>query len=236
VELKAYLAILWRQRWLVLFVPAVALLAIIVQAIRYQPRYTASAAVIVTRLPHETPADQYRYDEYYLYLTNEYTVDDFTEVVRGNVFASDVAQRAAAALGTSITPGEVQGSLSVTRRNRAVLLSVSAPDAQRAVAIAQAAVAALRERGTQYFGFTDPAREVIVQVIDDPQSAVPDTTRTRLLWAIQLVVAFVIGVFLAFLADSLSDALHNPEDVRRALDLPVVTVIPAPPERRGRAS
>ncbi|MDW8059305.1 MAG: Wzz/FepE/Etk N-terminal domain-containing protein [Thermomicrobium sp.] len=235
MELRAYLAILWRRRWIVLAAPAVALVAVLFQAVQYQPRWTASAAVLVTRLPQETPSDQYRYDEYYLYLTNEYTVDDFTEVIRGNVFATDVAQRASELLGTPVEPGEVQASVSVTRRNRAVLLSVTSTDAQRAVAIASAAVAALRERGTQYFGFADPQRQVIVQVLDDPNSAVPDTMRTRLVWAIQLVVALVAGVFLAFLADYFADALYTAEEVQRALRTPVLAAIPVASERKRRA-
>jgi capsular polysaccharide biosynthesis protein len=191
--------------------------------------------VIVTRLPQDTPPDEYRYDEYYLYLTNEYTVDDFTEVVRGNVFATDVARRAEALLAAPVEPGEVQGSISVTRRNRAVLLSVTSTDAQRAVAIASAAVAALRERGTQYFGFTDPQRQVIVQVIDEPHNAVPDTMRTRLLWAIQFIVALVAALFLAFLADYFADTLYTPEEIQRALRAPVLVTVPSAVERRRRA-
>ncbi len=235
MELRAYLAILWRRRWLVALVPAVALLSILVQALRYQPLWTASATVLVTRLPQEAPPDVYRYDEYYLYLTNEYTVDDFTEVVRGNVFARDVAERASGLLGAPVDPGEVQAALIVTRRNRAVLLSVTASDRQRAVAIAAAAVAVLRERGTEYFGFTDPQRQAIVQVIDAPTGAVPDTMRTRLIWTIQFVIALAVGIFLAFLADYFADSLHAPEDVRRVLRTPVLAVVPAPSERRRRA-
>lgn len=235
MELRAYLAILWRRRWIVVVVPAVALLAILAQAVQYQPHWTASAAVIVTRLPQDTPPDEYRYDEYYLYLTNEYTVDDFTEVVRGNVFATDVARRAEALLAAPVEPGEVQGSISVTRRNRALLLSVTSTDAQRAVAIASAAVAALRERGTQYFGFTDPQRQVIVQVIDEPHNAVPDTMRTRLLWAIQFIVALVAALFLAFLADYFADTLYTPEEIQRALRAPVLVTVPSAVERRRRA-
>jgi len=236
VELRAYLAVLWRRRWLVALVPGLAFLAILVQALQYRPHYTASAAVIVTRLPQEAPRDVYRYDEYYLYLTNEYTVDDFTEVVRGNVFASDVAQRASELLGTPVEPGEVQGSITVTRRNRALLLTVTSPEASRAVAIATAAVERLRDRGTQYFGFSDPQREVIVQVIEAPNGAVADITRTRLIWAIQLVLALAVGIFLAFLADYLADTLHSPEDIRRALGLPVLAVVPMSSGRKRRAS
>ncbi len=233
MELRGYLALLWRRRWLLIVIVALGSLAVAVQALRYQPRYTATAAVIVTRLPQEAPPDVYRYDEYYLYLTNEYTVDDFTEVVRGNVFASDVARRASELLGRPVSPGDVQGALNVTRRNRAVLLSITGLEADRTLAIARAAVELLRERGTAYFGFTDPARQVIVQVIDEPRSAVPDTGRARLIWVIQLVVTIALGVFLAFLADYFADTLATPEDVRRVTGLPTLVTIPAA-SRRGR--
>ncbi len=236
MELRAYLAVLWRRRWLVVLVPGLALLAILVQMLQYRPHYTATAAVIVTRLPQDAPSDVYRYDEYYLYLTNEYTVDDFTEVVRGNVFAGEVAQRASELLGTAVEPGEVQASITVTRRNRALLLTVTSREASRAVAIATAAVERLRDRGTQFFGFSDPQRQVIVQVIEQPNGAVADITRTRLIWVIQLVLALAVGIFLAFLADYLADTLHSPEDVRHALGLPVLVVVPVSSGRRSRAT
>lgn len=236
MELRAYLAILWRRRWFLVLLPALSLIAVLVQVLQYQARYTAQAAVLITRLPQQAPAETFRYDEYYLYLTNEYTVDDFTEVLRGNVFATDVAQRASQLLGTSISTAEVQAGLSVTRRNRAVLLSITAGEPERAVALARAAVAALRERGTAYFGFTDPSRQVIVQVIDEPQSAVPDTARAQLLWVLQVVLAVAAGVFLAFLAEYFSDTLDSADDVRRVTGLPVLAIVPDGSRRWGRAT
>jgi len=226
MELRAYLAILWRRRWIALILPALVLAGVVLQAMQSRPSYTATARLIVTRVPQEAPPDVFRYDEYYLYLTNEYTVDDFTEVVRGNVFAADVAQRLAQTTGMQVSAGEVQGALSVERRNRALTIRATSFDPQRAVAIAQAAAQTLEERGTQYFGFDDASRRAIISVIEQPLGAASDTRRQQMLWALQLAVAVVGGVLVAFLVDYLADTLDTAEAVQDALGLPVIGVIP----------
>ncbi len=226
MELRAYLTILWRRRWVALTLPALVLIGVVIQALQSRPNYTATARVIVTRIPQQAPPDVFRYDEYYLYLTNEYTVDDFTEVVRGNVFAADVAQTLVQTTGLQISPEEVQGSLSVERRNRALTIRATSSDPQRAVAIAQAAAQTLEERGTQYFGFDNPSRQAIISVIDQPLGAASDRGRQQLLWLLQLAVAFVGGVLIAFLVDYLADTFDTAEAVQDALGLPVIGVIP----------
>jgi capsular polysaccharide biosynthesis protein len=226
MELRAYLAILWRRRWIAVILPALVLAGVIVQALQSRPSYTATARLMVTRLPREVPPEVFRYDEYYLYLTNEYTVDDFTEVVRGNVFAADVARAVAETTGLQLSAGDVQGALSVERRNRALTIRASSTDPQRAVEIARAAAQTLEARGTAYFGFDDPSRRAIIVVIEQPLGAVSDLRRQQLWWLLQLAVALIGGVLVAFLVDYLADTLDSAEAVQDALGLPVLGVIP----------
>jgi len=226
MELRAYLAILRRRGWIAIILPALVLAGVIVQVVENRPSYTATARVIVTRLPQMAPSDSFRYDEYYLYLTNEYTVDDFTEVVRGNVFAADVARAVAETTGRQLSASDVQGALSVERRNRALTIRASSSDPQVAVAIARAAAETLSARGTAYFGFDDPSRRAVISVIEQPLAAASDLRRQQLWWLLQLMVALIGGVLVAFLVDYLADTLDTAEAVQDALGLPVLGVIP----------
>ena len=57
------------------------------------PSYSASLRMLVGVLP-AAEADRTAYDpRYYAWLTSEYLVDDFTEVVRSDLFARNVSAR-----------------------------------------------------------------------------------------------------------------------------------------------
>src|SRR5690606_2693122 len=118
--LKDYLAILWHRWYLVLLVPALVLVGVVVQATQTKPSYTATARVAVTHAPEVEPPqpDYFRYDDYYTYLASEYLIDDLVEVVRGNVFAADVAKTIDETTGIQVSPGEIQGAISSDRLNR----------------------------------------------------------------------------------------------------------------------
>jgi len=224
MEIRDYLAILWRRRWILVLVPALVLVGIIVQAVRAHPSYTATARMIATRIPQETPTTVFRYDEYYNYLASEYTLDDFTEVIRGNVFASDVAQ-ALKAQGIDLTPAKVQDAISVSRRNRALAITVTATTPEEALAIARTAAQVLEQHGTAYFGFTDPQRQALIKTIDQPVEAKSNRTRLVLIWVAELLVGIVGGILVAFFVDYLVDTLDAPEAAQAALGLPVLGVV-----------
>jgi hypothetical protein len=66
------------------------------------PVYTASLRMLVGALP-AAEQDVAAYDpRHYAWLTSEYLVDDFTEVVRSQLFAERVSQRLQ---GLSLPPG-----------------------------------------------------------------------------------------------------------------------------------
>lgn len=93
MELKSYLHVLLRRWPAVLILPLlVGLFAIYEDATR-TTHYAATARLAVVRQPDPQPVQDFRYDEYYNYLTSEFKIDDLTETVSGNVFATAVARR-----------------------------------------------------------------------------------------------------------------------------------------------
>ena len=226
MELKEYLLILWRRWWLVALVPLLVLVGVLYQAVRSQPSYTATAKVAVTRQPEQDAAPVYRYDEYYTMLSSEFVLDDLVDIVRGNVFAGDVAKTIADKDHVTVPPGEVQGSLSSSRTNRILTINARASTPERAIMIAQAAATTLEQKGTTYFGFNPAERRAVIATVQQPLSAAANTMRQRLIFALEVVVALFAGMLLAFLVDYLDDTLRSPEMVSAALGMPVIGVIP----------
>lgn len=231
MELKHYLAIL-RRRWLpLLAVPAIVGVFVLTQIVGADTSYTASAQMSVTRMPQQTNIEDFRYNEYYLFLSSEFLVDDLVEVTHGNVFAEDVHQRILDQRDIDIPPGEIQTSIMSDRQHRILTMHVTNADPDRAVAIAQEATELLNENATAYFGFETEDRGALVQPVQFPHSAVASDVRDQVFWVLQILVALFAGVLLAFFLDYIDDSIHTAEAVENSLDLEVVAEVP-----RGRVS
>jgi capsular polysaccharide biosynthesis protein len=231
VELKYYVSIV-RRRWLpIVLVPVIVFVGILAQMLFTTPPYETTAEFTVTRVPQQIDLEEFRYNEYYLFLSSEFMVDDLVEVVRGNVFAEDVHRRILEEFGVDVPAHEVQMSLSSDRTHRILTLDVSHEVEDHAVMIAQSATRQLSESATRYFGFEDEDREALVSPIQFPGAASPDTGRDQIFWALQIMVALFGGLLIAILLEYLDDRLYTAEMVEHALELDVIGEVP-----RGRVS
>jgi capsular polysaccharide biosynthesis protein len=230
MELKHYLAILLRRWVIIVGVPAIVLIAVIMQMATYEPVYTASAQLSVTRTPQQIDIEAFRFNEYYLYLASEFAIDDLVEVVRGNVFARGVHETILQNEGIDVSPGEIQTAIVSDRRHRILRIDVESDDPERAVLIARSAALTLEEDALRFVGFELDERSAVVSIVHLPEDAESSQNRERLIWMMQLLIAAFAGVLLAFLYDSFDDSLHNEEMVREALGVDVIASIPG--ERR----
>jgi capsular polysaccharide biosynthesis protein len=231
VELKYYVSIL-KRRWIpVVMVPLLVGILVIVQVLVSQPAFSTSAQFTVTRVPQQIDIEEFRYNEYYLFLSSEFLVDDLVEVVVGNIFADDVHQRILAEYGEDIPGGEVQAAISSERTHRILTLDVSHNDEDAAVMIAQSATRQLNEDATKYFGFDDDERGALVETIQFPGGASPDTGRDQIFWALQLLLAVFGGLLVGIFLEYIDDRLYTSEMVEDSLDLDVIGEVP-----RGRVS
>jgi capsular polysaccharide biosynthesis protein len=226
VELKYYLSIL-KRRWLpIVAVPLLVALLVVVQVVGSDPAYTASAHLTVTRMPQQVEIDEFRYNEYYLFLSSEFLVDDLVEVVAGNVFADDVHQRVLEEYGVDIPSGEIQESIMAERQHRILTIDVSHHDEEYATMIAQSATRQLNEDATKYFGFETPERGALVEPIQFPGAADPDMGRDQIFWALQLLIALFGGLLVGLFLEYIDDRLYTAEMVEHSLDLDVIGDIP----------
>lgn len=215
----------------VLMVPMLVGMFVMVQVLGAEPSYMASAQLTVTRAPQQSEIEDFRYNEYYLFLSSEFLVDDLVEVVRGNVFAEDVHQRILDEFGADIPSGEIQAAIDSDRRHRILTLDVSHHNEDYAVMIAQAATRQLGENATNYFGFDSDERGAVVEAIQIPGSASPELGRDQIFWALQLLVALFGGLLIAVFLEYIDDRLYTAEMVERSLGLDVVGEVP-----RGKVS
>lgn len=227
MELYEYWQIYRRRWWLpVVLTVAVALISLL-QLRPWQPpppSYSASLRLLVGVLP-AADADVTSYDpHYYAWQTSEYLVDDFTEVVRSDLFAQQVSQRLAAQ-GLTIPAGLIQGNSATGKLHRILSLNLTWPNPTELEAITTAAVAELQENITFYFRQLG-TENATVTILDEPRiNPVAPPLRQRLELPLRIILAFLAGVLLVFLLAYFDTAIHNRQALE-ALGLPVLGEIP----------
>ncbi len=227
MELRDYWRILRRRWWIPVGLTLLVALLSAAQLRPWQtppPTYSASLRFLVGVLP---AADQERtaYDpRYYAWLTSEYLVDDFTEVVRSGLFAQNVSARLAEQ-SVEIPPGLIQSSAATGEQHRIITLSFTWPDRAQIEAIAAAAAAELTENAPAYFRQlgTDNAG---VTLLDGPNVAeVTPALRSRIELPLRLLLALAAGLGLALLLDYMDNSVRRREELE-ALGLTVLAAIP----------
>lgn len=228
MELRDYWDILRRRWWLPLLLAAAVGLLSAIDLRPWQsppPTYASSMRMLIGVLPIEgADADQYD-PRYYAWLTSEYLVDDFTEVVRSTLFARAVSERLADE-GIDVPPGAIQGSATTGEQHRIITLSMSWGSADELAAIMAAAADELRQNAAAYFSQLG-TESASVALLDDPPAVVEvqPGLRRQLDLPLRILLAFAVGVGLVFLLDYLDTSVRNRREVE-ALGLPVIGEIP----------
>jgi capsular polysaccharide biosynthesis protein len=227
MELRAYWTILWR-RWWAVALPLLIVLAVGLLRRPPPPVYTLTIGLLVD-VP-SLPAEQNLTVDPRLTAPQaaEYLVDDFSTFVRGGEFARLVAARLPADLTGGV--GQIASSTASQQQHRTVTMTISrgAPSdevARRELsAIAEAAVAALREDSPRYFARLNGQPEV--RVIDGPHiGRVGAGLRDRLDLPLRVLLGLLGGMGLAFLLHYLDTRVYDAREVE-ALGLHVLAEVP----------
>ena len=234
MELRAYWAILRRRLWIPFALAGLVLLLSLVQMRPWQPKaptYGASMRMLVGVNPASDAATTTFYDpRYYAWLSSEYLVDDFTEVVRSALFAEQVSARLADA-NLTVPPGVIQGSAATGKQHRIITLSFNWPNADELRLIADAAAAELSENATFYFQQLGNDGAGITMIDPPGVGPVGGGVRDQIELPLRVALGFLVGVGIVFLLHYLDDSVRRRADVE-ALGLAVLGEIPA--RRRKR--
>ena len=234
MELREYWRIIRRRWWLPV---ALTLLVGLLSALQLKPwqpapvSYTVTLRLLVGVMPaSNNPATAYD-PRYYAWLTSEYLVDDFTEVVHSELFAKNVSARLAQQAIT-VPAGLIQGSAATGKQHRIITLSFAWPDRAQLALMANAAATELSERATTYFQQlgTDGAG---ITMLDEPRiDVVGPSLRQRLDLPLRMGLAFLVGLGLIFLLDYVDTSVRERRELE-ALGFVLLGEIPRYKRRRA---
>jgi capsular polysaccharide biosynthesis protein len=227
MELREYWHILKRRWWIPVLLSLLVGLFSAVQLRIWEekpPTYNASMRMLVGVLP-AAEQDSSAYDpRYYAWLTSEYLVDDFTEVVRSGLFADNVSGRLSAE-DIVVSPGVIQGSAATGKQHRIITLNFNWGDRTQLETIATASAAELTENSAFYFQQlgTDGAG---VTLLDGPHVAeVGPSMRDQVDLPLRMVIAFLVGIGIVFLMDYMDTRVRGRKDLED-MGMAVVGEIP----------
>jgi capsular polysaccharide biosynthesis protein len=213
------------RRWYLVLIPVIAAAVIIIPRLLSEPsqtggRFTTTVQYTAAQVLEAIPQRDGDYQD--VWLASELTVNAFTDWIKSNRFAQDVS--AVLAAQNIDIPAEQLGFATDNQRSVG-RITVGWHDETQLMAIVNAAIEVLQTRSGDYFpqlGDT-PAR---VTLLDEPRIApAPPPLTNRLMPLLQLGVALMGGVGLAFLVEYLDPFLRRREQLE-ALNMVVVGTIP----------
>jgi capsular polysaccharide biosynthesis protein len=222
LELREYWSILARRWQVIALITALTFVASGLMLAFGPQSYKAELRLTISVKPEPRQGDYYTYDKYYTWLTSEYLVDDFGEVIQSDAFARDVSAR----LGQSISSDTIKRDLTTKKTHRILEVTVTAGNALQAQQVADAIKATMEERAPDYFIQLD-SETAMLRVIDDPV-AEPEmgTARKALELVLRTLVGLLAGVGLAFLLHYLDPSVRSASEIERLTGLPVLGEIP----------
>jgi len=183
--------------------------------------YQATLRLAVGTEPIPTAVEYYD-PNYYSWLSSEYLADDLSELLKSQAVAQDVS----AALGYRVDPALIADVTRTKKTHRMLDVTITAPTAEEALAIAQAYEKVINTRLPDYFPQLRVQR-ASVSILNHPtvsrSLSLPLTAGMILLRAL---VGFVLGVGLAFLVDYLDQSVRDRAEAERLTGLPVLAEIP----------
>lgn len=223
MELKLYWRVV-RRRWWLPVLMVVLVLGLSVARPKPPRGYVASMRFLVGVRPEPVGEGAYGYDRYYTWLTSEYLIDDFSQVVSGSEFARRVSARLENE-GLTVPPGAIQGSTQTGKLHRLITITVYWPDPDQLQRIANAVVDTVREDSADFFpqAFGYGTEAILV---DGPHvGPVLPGLREKLDIPVRLALALLAGLGLVLLWHYLDDTLYEQDDVR-ALGITILAEVP----------
>jgi capsular polysaccharide biosynthesis protein len=223
VQLRDYWSIIRRRLWLVLLLPAVALVASSYLALRGPNAYCSNMTLAVSMTPQPgVPRGAEYYPPYWETLTSEYLADDLTVVLKSQAFAQDVS----AELGYSLDPGLIVAATRTKKTHRTIDLSVCGQQPGSVAAVGDAFERTLNTRIGEYFGQLQ-TQNVQIRVINRPTLSRANPLSSLVAEVgLRTLLGLALGLALAFLLDYLDDRLRDRRQVEQQLGLPTLAEIP----------
>ena len=227
MELRQYWEILRRRWWLPI---TLVLLTALLSGWQLRPWQTPASTYHVTMRmligvnPLPSSNDTAFDPRYYAWLTSEYLVDDFTEVVRSDLFAKNVSKRLQAQK-IELPANLIQGSAVSAKQHRIITLNFSWHNATQLESIANAVLSELTDNAAFYFSQLG-SDGALISLLDRPVLGVESPSlRSRIEFPLRLILGLLIGIGFVFLADYLDLSIRSRQELEE-LGFVVIGEIP----------
>ena len=243
MEIGHYWRLLVRRWWIVALTLLAALVVAGAYAYRGASAYKATVRVAVSTPPTEgcsgrsvpgpdgQPTRIFDYDcNYYAWLSSEYLADDLSQLVQSQSFAEDVS----AIMGEHVDPKSISDVVRTRKTHRIISITVTGNTFQRAQALGDAIVEALRTQPGKYLAQL-AAQDGQIVVIDPPQTQRgdgPGAVVTSI--GIAGLLGLLAGLALILALDFFDPTVRDSRDAERALGLPILGEIPGEDAHRRR--
>ncbi len=225
MELRAYLAVLRRRWWVVVFLPA---LVLAISWLTYTPPAPAYQYVIRLVVGVEPLMDGSRALETDPRLAaaqaSEYIADDLSVIVGEAAFAEAVNARLPE--GVRVPPGALAGSTVAEKQHRILTITVTWGNPEQLAPIGQAVVQTLREEAGRFLPLAGGERTQVAVIGQYGPFPVGPGLRQRLEVPLRVLIALVAALVVAFTWEYLDDSVRTREEARRLLGAPVLAEIP----------
>ena len=213
------------RRWAWLGAIPVIVVALML-ALTYQSPPGAYQVVLRFTTGSEPAADlSPDYDRYYAWLTSEYVANGLAVFAQTGHFARGVADRLAGT-GIHVAPEAIQGALVTDNVQSVLVLYLIWPDADQAIAVAEAISAELLETSPQYYPQMQGVGLVAHQADVPRATLLAPGLRTQLLGpALRLALAAALGAALMLAAHFVDPWIREAADIDAA-DLRLLGTIP----------
>jgi hypothetical protein len=211
MDLKQLLKITKRWAWLgALPVIVVAL----VLAVTYQAPSGAYQVILRFTTGSEPAAElSPNYDRYYAWLASEYVANGLAMFARTGHFARGAADRLAAT-GIHVAPEAIQGALVTDNVQSVLVLYLTWPDPDQAIAVAEAISAELLETAPRYYPQMQGVGPVAQQADTARANPMAPGLRAQLLGpALRLALAAALGAGLMLAAHFVDPWIREPADI-----------------------
>jgi len=244
MELKQYWNVIWKRRWLVL---AIFLLTAALSAAMFltsKLSYQADTKFNTRQEPVAgSPTSLFLYQPYGYWIGSEFLVDDYTQIVQSDAFATSVwtvlknepnepnEASEPTLFGkpiSEVTTDDIKSSLEADRRQRQLHVQITGSSREEALKIAGAVATVLTESRLKPIKGQDfDDRPVFSQIDEATADEVTSSRSKELLNAIiRVIVGLVVALALVFLLEYLDGSVRDERDAQKVLDLPVLGAIP----------
>jgi capsular polysaccharide biosynthesis protein len=225
MELRQYWNVIWKRRWLVLAIVLLTALVSVVMLLTTHQTYEAQIRFITRQAPESQgaqPSSLFLYQPDGPWIGSEFLVDDYTEIVKSDAFASAVNE----AIGGGMNVPLIKAYIDADRKNRELRLIITGRTTDETRALAAGAAKVLTEVRLKPISGTLVDDKPVFAQIDGADSLTSSRSKDILNAVIRFVIGLAVALVLAFFLEYLDNSVRDEQDARKVLDLPVLGTIP----------